>query len=84
MVVENIKKGRVRDFKKNLNIMIQKIKVWFFKNLAEQVLKIKPQYSVPAKKKERPSAQSFISNDLFIAKQQEAEEKARAESGFAS
>ena len=53
---------------------MQKFKHWFFKNLAEQIIKIKPEYSVKEPSKNRSSISVFESGDEFRAILENAEQ----------
>ena len=53
---------------------MKKLKNWFFKNLAAEILKQNPNIEVVEEKKRQPVA-AFESNDMWLDKQQEAEDQ---------
>ena len=55
-------------------IAMKKIKSWFFKNLAAEILKQNPKIEIAEEKKRVPIS-SFESNDLYLSKEQEANEE---------
>jgi len=59
---------------------MKKIKNWFFKNLAAEILKQNPEIKISEEKKRVPIS-SFESDDTWKDKQAEAEEKEAGKGG---
>jgi len=59
---------------------MNKIKNWFFKSLAAEILKQNPNIEIAEEKKRQPIS-AFESNDAWMDKQQQAEDEEAGKGG---
>lgn len=59
---------------------MKKISNWFFKKLAAEILKQNPNIEIKEEKKRQPIS-AFESNDMWLDKQQQAEEEEAGKGG---
>ncbi len=59
---------------------MKKLKNWFFKNLAAEILRQNPKIEISEEKKRVPIS-SFESNDMWLDKEKEAEEQEACKGG---